>query len=431
MAVMGKHMVNLKCLTPTMSSADVFYATRIAWAVLPFLVSTCCMFVWVVLSRFREVKLLKSKMKASVVALLFLLWPGICSETVAIFSCRYVCGKSLLRIDFGELCWEGRHRGFVMYLGAPMLILYVISLPAVAIVNVWRLQNRATDRDMRIEQLKGHMTWGLFYSAFDPRVWWWESTVAARKLMVAFIGTFGESLGVMQVHMTAWMMVVNIVMTACVQPFGNHRLLQFLEMGTLLSTWMMLWAGSVFNDHPRCEDGKGGTLVWCDALSIFVGILAASMAAGGAILVVYFQMQEKGKACCQLPKQEESMLMRITSLWRIGPHGARSTSCNKSRRSTQHLNNPTVGMSVQNEGGQDQDSGAIQSELTSLGDSTIVTETEARKMESMVVGLEETRKEALVESSGNEGPWKRFYDAASGYWYQHNEITGESRWENE
>ena len=81
------------------------------------------------------------------------------------FSCRDVCESTLLRVDLDEHCWEGRHAGFAYFLGVPMLVVYVIGLPVVAMVNVWRVQKRAADRGAKIEKMKGHLTFGLFYSA--------------------------------------------------------------------------------------------------------------------------------------------------------------------------------------------------------------------------------------------------------------------------
>ena len=104
-------------------------------------------------------------MKATVVALLFLMWPGLCSETFAMFSCRDVCELTLLRVDLNELCWGGRHGTFAWFLGVPMLIVYVIGLPTCAMIGVWRVQKRAADRGAAIETLDGHLTFGLFYSA--------------------------------------------------------------------------------------------------------------------------------------------------------------------------------------------------------------------------------------------------------------------------
>jgi hypothetical protein len=162
---MGQHLVNLKCMYPTQSEADVFYSTRIIWAILPLFIPFCATVIWLVLSRLKHIVRFHSKMKATVVALLFLMWPGLCSETFAMFSCRDVCEETLLRVDLDETCWEGRHAGFAYFLGVPMLIGYVIGLPTIALVGVWRVQKRAADRGAKIETLDGHLTFGLFYSA--------------------------------------------------------------------------------------------------------------------------------------------------------------------------------------------------------------------------------------------------------------------------
>jgi hypothetical protein len=163
--VMGQHLVNLKCMYPKQSEADVFFATRILWALLPLLIPTCATCIWLVLSQFKEIVQLPSKIKATVVALLFLIWPGLCSETFAMFSCRYVCKLKLMRVDLDESCWVGRHAAFAYYLGIPMLVFYVIGLPTAALIGVWRVHKRAADRGAAIEKSKGHLVFGLFYSA--------------------------------------------------------------------------------------------------------------------------------------------------------------------------------------------------------------------------------------------------------------------------
>ena len=341
---MGQHLVNLKCMYPTQSEADVFYSTRITWAVLPLFIPFCATLIWLLLSRVKHIVRFHSKMKATVVALLFLMWPGLCSETFAMFSCRDVCEETLLRVDLDETCWEGRHAGFAYFLGVPMLIFDVIGLPTCALVGVWRVQKRAADRGAKIETLDGHLTFGLFYSAYDPKVWWWESTVAARKIGVAAIGVFGLSMGDMQVHITAWLMVVIIVLTAIVQPFGQQKLLQFLEMGTLLATWMTLWAGTVFNSNPKCENDEGGTIAWCDALSVLVGLLDIVMAFVAIAVVVYFTKQKECDACCGRLKDETVGQRRRESV-------ARETERRKSRMDSKEVTsfvNPTLDLEKRN-----------------------------------------------------------------------------------
>merc|ERR1712046_333472 len=57
-------------------------------------------------------------------------------------------------------------------------------------------------------------------------------------------------------------------------------------------------AGTVFNSNPFCEDEKGGTLGWCNGLSIFIGLLDVLMAVAVAAVIAYYMKQEKCNAWC-------------------------------------------------------------------------------------------------------------------------------------
>jgi len=199
-------------------------------------------------------------------------------------------------VDLDEPCWEGRHANFAV-LGGLMLAFYVVGFPLLALVNIMRMHARAVEQGREIHGLKGYLTWGLFVSAYHPKVWWWESTVAVRKIVIAAIGVFGTEMGEMQIHLTLFLMVIVMLMTAVVQPFGNHLLLQLLELGTLGVTWATLWAGSVFNTHPRCEDGKGGTLGWCNALSVVVSVMVITSVVLCISIIVYYTKQGNCNRC--------------------------------------------------------------------------------------------------------------------------------------
>ena len=295
------------------SDADVFYATRIVWALLPLLATLLCVLVWLLVSKLKTVNNLVEKMKASIVILLYLLWPGLSSETFALFACQEVCGENRLRVDVNELCFVngGRHSSFAFGLGIPMLLFYVVGLPLLALVMVVRVQRRSKEQNKELHTMKGHYTFGLFYSAYHPDVWWWESTVALRKILISLIGVFGGSMGQMQVHLTAYMMVIIMLLTAMVRPFGDHFLLQCLDLATLAAVWMTLWAGTVFNDHPRCEDGAGGTLAWCDLLSVVVGVVVVLCLVFVVAVIVYYK--KKARAASQSVEKTSKKKRRVSS----------------------------------------------------------------------------------------------------------------------
>ena len=62
-------------------------------------------------------------------------------------------------------------------------------------------------------------------------------------------------------------------------------------------TWATLWAGSVFNTHPRCEDGKGGKVGWCDALSVLVSLMVITSVVMCISIIVYYTKQDNCNNC--------------------------------------------------------------------------------------------------------------------------------------
>jgi len=156
--------------------------------------------------------------------------------------------------------------------------------------DVWHSYRRHA---MKPEEEK---IYGTFYTAFRKETWWWESTVAARKIVIALIGVFGTELKDMQVHLTLIFVVFILLATSQVRPFGGlkHGVLHMLEMASLMATVLTLWAGSVFNTRPRCEDplkGEGSTLVWCDAMSVMVGMVDIVVLAAIGVCFVYMKVK--------------------------------------------------------------------------------------------------------------------------------------------
>ena len=111
-----------------------------------------------------------------------------------------------------------------------MLVLYVIGLPAAALLRV-RSMHQTTVMDPEEEKI-----YGMFYTAFRKETWWWEITVAARKIVIALIGVFGAEMGDMQVHLTAMLVFLIVLITSQIRPFGGlkHGILHVLEMASLM-----------------------------------------------------------------------------------------------------------------------------------------------------------------------------------------------------
>ena len=153
-----------------MSDGDVFFRVQLIWGVAPPLLLLLCIVTWFVLSKTCfTISDLWIKMKSSCIALLYLLWPSLCSQTFSLFACQAVCDEDtrFLRVDLNEVCWEGKHASYAFGLGVPMLILYVIGLPAAAFYRVYRIHQ---DKETRIRESSftrvqnEEKIFGLFYT---------------------------------------------------------------------------------------------------------------------------------------------------------------------------------------------------------------------------------------------------------------------------
>ena len=245
--VLGQHLINLKCMFPDMSDGDVFFRIQLLWGVAPPMLLILCVATWLLISKCKTIEDLDIKIKTSCVALLYLVWPSLCSQTFSLFACRSVCNDptTFLRADLDVSCWTGMHAHYAWGLGAPMLLFYVIGLPVAALLRVRSMHQagRKTNAPDVWHSYRRHVIkpeeekiYGMFYTAFRKETWWWEITVAARKVIIALIGVFGAEMGDMQVHLSLMLVMFILLVTSQVRPFGGlkHGVLHVLEMASLM-----------------------------------------------------------------------------------------------------------------------------------------------------------------------------------------------------
>jgi hypothetical protein len=245
--VLGQHLINLKCMFPDMSDGDVFFRIQLLWGVAPPILLILSVATWQLMNKCKHIEELDIKMKTSCVALLYLIWPSLCSQTFSLFACRSICDDAtrFLRADLDVPCGTGTHFQYALGLGLPMLFLYVIGLPLAALLRVRSMHhaNRTTNVPDIWYSYRRHAMdpeeekiYGMFYTAFRKETWWWEGTVAARKIVIALIGVFGADMGDMQVHLTLMLVMFILLVTSQVRPFGGlkHGILHVLEMASLM-----------------------------------------------------------------------------------------------------------------------------------------------------------------------------------------------------
>ena len=264
------------------------------------------------------------------------------------------------------------------------------------------------------------------------------------------MGVFGGTLGELQVHFTACVMFIVVVLTCLIKPFGKHQLLHFLEVITLAGTWLTLWAGTIFNSLPRCEDDKGVAVGWCNALSIFIGLLNIASVVAVVVGFIYYKQQKRCNACGKKLYTDVVVARRRRSTAR------RELQLRLRMGGVDMLDNPYDGETkeskVDGEGTVESSSNGI--ELTSIeaiesledgwtkeidpltGNEYLYNEEKGEtKWVNEVVDesglLNDANENPLIETNDTNDNWVKKIDSETGSEYWHNEETDETKWVEE
>lgn len=169
------------------------------------------------------------------------------------FACENIGDKWYLSADLQEECLVGRHLWWMTMFGLPQLGAYVIGMPCLAylilLFNRWRLHKKRV-----------RFRYGLLYSGYRRRTFWWEGVVAMRKVaFVVIAGVFGSRMGPdLQcfVALFALFWFFNFHLSA--HPFDEiskrHKVLHTMETWALIVAWCTMWMGLIFylgNEYGR------------------------------------------------------------------------------------------------------------------------------------------------------------------------------------
>ena len=119
---------------------------------------------------------------------IFLCYPMISNNTFALFSCQFVeDGKSYLKRDFNLECWSDEHRKMAMFIGFPIIIVWIIGFPMAVFVALYR-------RRKFLDNIDTERMFGLFFVGLNNDSYYWEIIVVnLRKIIFILCSTLMSS----------------------------------------------------------------------------------------------------------------------------------------------------------------------------------------------------------------------------------------------
>ena len=181
----------------------------------------------------------------------------------SVLECEKVCGGDWLHRDQQEPCWIGRHLDVVLFISFPALIFFILLLPGMAVLFLWRRRKKLY-RSARMT-----FRFGMLYSGYRSEYWYWELVTLLRKFTIILIVTFGRNFG-RQLHIALGALVIFYHYQLNNAPYPKTEdgaVLHRVELESIAVLLTMTWV-SVFFSVSTCEANDFS----CSFVSLILGI---------------------------------------------------------------------------------------------------------------------------------------------------------------
>jgi hypothetical protein len=131
--------------------------------------------------------ILRRSVVISFICIIFLFHPVMTLSSLSTFQCIKVdedLYKMRIHMDFE--CYSSDHIAWAMITGVPMLIVWVLAVPIVGFVVLFKFRNRLED-----ENVKKYLL--LLYQGLKPKCFYWEFVNTIRKFITVAINVFLSS----------------------------------------------------------------------------------------------------------------------------------------------------------------------------------------------------------------------------------------------
>lgn len=233
---------------------------------------------------------------------LWMMMPSILRQSFEMLQRVKVCDQSRWARD-DLVDFDGpRHVLFKYVVAVPSIVLYGCLVPALAFLYVSRHQDRQQNRKLMFR-------FGLLFSGYSPKFWWWEMISWFRKLSIILIVTFIHR-NEQQLHFALGMLIFLLYVQEYARPFyllkppnatvrTTQLRLHRLETGSLLILTIMVWAAVFFElTSTTAQQDKKDSLF----LS-FLGVFVLSINIIFLLLIGMSYVQAFGRKHQQLSQQ--------------------------------------------------------------------------------------------------------------------------------
>ena len=179
----------------------------------------------------------------SFVSIIFLLHPKLAQSGLSIFRCVKIDdGLNRVRIDTDMECYSGEHIKWCWLLGLPIILIWVLSAPIIALILMYQKFKNEHSLDSKIMQY-----FLILYQGLRPKIFYWEFVNSLRKVLILLAFLLPDTL---KIVMSTLVLVIIWRIQTHIKPYKDNRNNE-IEIIGITTAVITLLCGLTFNQNDN------------------------------------------------------------------------------------------------------------------------------------------------------------------------------------
>eukprot|EP00347_Sterkiella_histriomuscorum_P017693 403348360 len=209
--------------------------------IFPIIAISAALLFWLIWKLIRRNTKVVTNLITSIIIVIFISLPPITSITFAIFNCVEIFndGDTFLALDMNIQCWQDQHSYYANSFGIPIIIIWVLGLPLIALVILILRRNQLNDTN-------NLQRYGFLYVGLNHNAFYWEILLHFRKVLLISINVFFTTFKPLYRALIGFMlMIIYIEFLQKVQPYATPEI-NDLEFKANIAAFATFYGGLFF-----------------------------------------------------------------------------------------------------------------------------------------------------------------------------------------
>ncbi|KAL4496554.1 hypothetical protein ABPG72_015915 [Tetrahymena utriculariae] len=159
--------------------------------------------------------------------------PDLVAQIIALLSCRNVGDKSYILSNVSFECYTSQHIKYILTIAVPLLIIWLLLLPATLFFLLKKNQNQLEDTQIKLK-------YGFLYIEYKNSAFYWEFVKMAEKITIILSLNFYSQMIIIKGILVFLSITIYGILAIMVKPYKEEEINQIDKNSTLVCSITVL-----------------------------------------------------------------------------------------------------------------------------------------------------------------------------------------------